>query len=302
MISQEHTATQVAVQSREAYGYAYATITTETEPACPVCGAYLALMDAENDYWECLNASCRFINNLAAQQVMLSLLEGKNYTMDELLGAIEMVVQYTLAEDTTFHIHDHESAGWYMKKIARIEAAMAEINREPDARIAELKAEAAAIEERRREMLKGPERDLLYLTTRYEPELQAWAEAELKDSKSKSIKLSYGTVGSQKTRPANVVDVETDTLVFAERAELLQDPETAVQFINTKKSIYKDAFFKWLSEHPDHERVRIEEDGTISLLEDNPFLDEGEEPAVIAHIAPAGEKFYVKAAIPGGAK
>jgi hypothetical protein len=264
---------------------------------CPICEKEMDFCADYGHYFICVNDDCPFLLSEAVQAVVFAMMEGQSFGggIGALIDACEIALAYTLDEDTTFRIKDRESAGWYVKKIAKIEATKADINREADARVRELVAEIDAINTRRYESLKAPERDLLYHTTRYEPELQEWLEAELKGSKTKSVRISYGVVGTRKKQPKNTVIDELDTVVFAEE---VQDPED-VPMVNVKKTIAKHLFFDgWLAQHTDHPRVRVTENGVIELLENNPFLADGEEPAVIACIEPARDELYVKASLP----
>ncbi|MCE5200814.1 MAG: host-nuclease inhibitor Gam family protein [Armatimonadota bacterium] len=284
---------------QEPFGFVTNGYLLEDDGRCPLCGTDLEPSQCGD--WltmgnlvkhRCLNPDCPYLNDENVRNVVNALINNGAAPLE----AAKLTRDYTISDPKGFHIHDRESAGWLLKKLAKIDGRENDINAEVDARKAELQAEITALEERRTEMIAPYERDRIYLTTRYGGELEEWTKAELKGNKSKSIKLSYGDVGTKKSRAANVVDSELDTLVMAESLDNPDDPEQV--FVNRKATIYKDAFFKWLSEHPDHERVRVDEDGTINLLADDSFLADGDEPEVIAHIAPAKDEFYIKPAMP----
>lgn len=259
----------------------YAMTITETTPICadgsvrcPVCNAPMEIIDdCYPDAATCINDDCPFVLNDAVQAVVNAMMDSRSSDKgydDALLEALEIARSYTLDEDTTFRIKDRESAGWLMKKLAKIDASERDINADVDARKAELQAEIIALEERRTEMLLPFERDRVYLTVRYQPELEEWAKSELKDSRGKSIKLSYGVAGYKKC---------ADSLVI--------DDDTAVEEVAIKCGHRDDVM---------RIKTEINKTGLKALLADD--SQARENFAGVAYIKPGTDEFFIKPTMP----
>jgi len=247
-------------------------------PICPCCNE---VMEQNSDgTYICINDDCPFILSEAVQAVITAMMDGvaeDYFTHGRVLEACEIARAYTLEEDTTFRIKDRESAGWYVKKLAKISATIDEITAEADARVSELQAEIDAINQRREDALKAPERDLIYLTARYQPELEEWARSEIADGKTKSVKLSYGTVGVKKSPDKLVIDDEAAAILFAQNNEIYEA-------FKVEKKILKPGLLGWLKEN---EMVEIKE-----------YCSFADKDVVLAHIEPGSDEFYVKANLP----